>query len=45
MLAFDTKDLEYWPPQLGSYELDFAKGRLATTLHLPILEKDHNWVR
>jgi predicted acyl esterase len=45
MLAFDTKDLEYWPPQLGSYDLDFAKGRVSTTLHLPVLREPQEWLQ
>ena len=39
MLAFDTRDLEYWPANFGSYTLDFAAGAAATTLSLPILEE------
>ena len=45
MLAFDTRDLEYWPPQIGSYELDFAGGKVSTTLQVPVVESGHLWVR
>ena len=40
MLAFDTRDLEYWPANFGSYTLDFAAERTTTTLSLPFLEHE-----